>query len=197
MTAVARWTSMPGAGPSRRRAVIPTASMGLMLPTAASPSTPETAIPSPPPAITPTASWATISAPENPGPWISRSGAASKPAARARTASGWASSTTWEKWSEPPGWAPTATAGKLSGWTAGYTAARARRRASFWRAAAGSTLGQQERSVPIPASPFAPQAAATPNSSSTWISTAAKWPRSLVTTTSSTTAARPPSWSTR
>ena len=57
------------AGPSRRRARIPTASRDATPATAtsASPRTPTT--PSPPRAITPTASWPTISVPRRPGPW--------------------------------------------------------------------------------------------------------------------------------
>ena len=68
--------------------------------------------------------------------------------------------------------------------------------ASSSREAARSTSGRRAPSAPSPASRFEPPAAATPHSTWTWILTAAGWRRSSATTGSSTTAARPPLWST-
>ena len=68
---------------------------------------------------------------------------------------------------------------------------------AFWRAAARSSSGPREPSARRPASRFTRQGEQRPNSTSTLTSTSAQWRKSSATTGSSTTAARPPSWSTK
>ena len=102
ISATAISTSMSWAGPSTRRAPFRTGSTASTEAPAVSRSTRGTAIPSPRPVTTRTASWPITTGPSPPGAWRSPSGAASRPAGPARTASGWGSSTPTEKRSASP-----------------------------------------------------------------------------------------------